>query len=186
MSAGKVILLAVMAVATMATPISASAAEWTHEGEPLEEKASVELTGNMGFTITGIASYECITHMSATLEPGSTGTITKFETTATTCKGSGALANCKAIGTHVLGLSWSKHAQLGPSLLNLTDVTYTITYEKTPQCPIADATRYVGSIIGVPDGTVTVRTLSLSGTGTDGSEYFGTLSVLPEATFGFE
>lgn len=96
--AKKTLLLAMVAIAAVfAVPAGASAAEWTKEGKPLTEAETIELDGTMRIAPSPTTWFQCEVHATATLKPGSEGTMTTMTTPdLSACSGGGGYSQCHA------------------------------------------------------------------------------------------
>lgn len=184
MSIKKMLLLASMALAAIAFAAPATAsAEWTHEGEPIGDKANISLSGTVGFAGAGGAAFECVVHSSVTLEPGTTGTVKSFQITTNTCKGTGPLENCVLANDTVIGLPWVVHTN--GTAMTITDVTITNHYvDNTPACPVHTTVLHFASATATPDSTSAMSSVTVSGTATSGAVAFGSFAVTPAGTYG--
>jgi hypothetical protein len=67
-----------LAVAAFGSPTWASAAQWTHEGEPLVENRQITLKGTVSF-LNALGSVDCTVHARALLTAGSdAGEVVEF------------------------------------------------------------------------------------------------------------
>ena len=93
----------ILALVLLALPASAAAAEFTHEGLPIEETTAVALTGtNFGFVTGDGSGINCPdVEVELDLLPGGVGEITTFDT-ATYCTviGVGLLTHMEPIDIH--------------------------------------------------------------------------------------
>lgn len=146
---------AVAALVAFAVPASASAAEWQFEGKPLEENATLTLSGFGAFS-TGPSGAHGNLHAHITLEPGSTGTVDAL--TVTNCKGTGGLAGLTCHGTSEK-LPWTIHCNPGGTA-TITSIQLKNTYTGTPI-----VTTLTGNIIVSGEGG-SLNHVSLAGEGT--------------------
>jgi hypothetical protein len=124
-------LVALLALA-LAGPAGAAAAEWQHEGAPLEEHTEIGLFGSQIFT-TSAGSMICENEATLTAEPGSTGRITNVRTTK--CMGlSGQMVGCTVVGTEQPAGAWPVH--VNPTDLTATKVTLRRTFNAG--CPVKE------------------------------------------------
>jgi hypothetical protein len=147
----KMLLVASMALAAIAfaAPASASALEWTDEGEPYAGEASDTLSGKLSFgnPAAGQSKFGCTVHAGVSGEGGSsTGTLTSFNVTTSTCAGEGAFATCKLKEDSTTGL---------PAVVHITGTnTLTITG------PIVIHNHYEGC--GITKSTLTISDATLT------------------------
>lgn len=126
---GLLSLAAMLAFALVGTA-GAAAAEWKHEGAPLEEHAEIGLFGSQVFS-TEAGAMICEVEATLTAEPGSSGAVTNFKTNK--CMGlSGSLAGCTVVGTEQPAGAWAVH--VNPADLTATNVTLLRTFNAG--CPV--------------------------------------------------
>lgn len=187
----KMMLLAtaVAAVLAFAIPASASAAEWTHNEEPLTENANVEFNGSASFLNAEGTGIACSTAFAkVTLEPGDMGTVTAFGAVAPTvnCPTTGLL---KTLGCQVKeggitpeGLPWT--IDVNANDFTITGVKITTDLEN---CILGSVT-IEGNVTATPDSTNPIHNVTLSGTlssSLGGSvSVGGTLDASPSGTYG--
>ena len=175
----KMLLLASMALAAMAVAIPAAAsaepALWTHEHKVLTSGTpSSPYEGFAKFEIPGVFSFGCEITVRLQAEPGTTGTVTEFKVTTTTCKGTGAAAACELGGDHPENLPWTVHTTTHD--LEITDVTILNTYKAG--CGLgAQTTLHFPKITAEIDNATTIHSVTLSGVATNTAVASGTLTI---------
>ena len=169
-------LLGALTALACALPASAAAAEWTHEGEPLEETAELGFSGPAKFT-TAIGSYECTIHVLVDLEPGSTGQVTAFEATTGTCEGTGSLAGCTLAEDGTSGLPWG--VQVTATTFDISGVSLRNVYGLG--CAVAETVLTAESVVATPDEAGAIGAVALSGAGKVNGVLSATISGQLEA-----
>jgi hypothetical protein len=132
MNFSKVLLFGCVAVLALALagPANAAAAEWTHEGAPLEEHVEIGLFGSEIF-ITEAGGMICEVDATLTTEGGESGQITNYETTK--CMGLfGELAGCTVATTEQPGGPWP--VDVTGNDLTVTEATLLRTFNEG--CPV--------------------------------------------------
>jgi hypothetical protein len=131
----KALLLAATAVAAlvaMAIPVSASAAVWLHEGEPLAEHTEFELSGGEVIEVGGSVLI-CEAHATITTEGGNTAQMTNFKITANSCAGLvGPLKGCEVTSAKATGLPWA----IDVNAADLTVTGWKVDYVFDEECPV--------------------------------------------------
>jgi hypothetical protein len=100
---------ALLVLAALAAPASASASEWLHEGKSLKEKVEFPLTGGEFLELSEGASGSLLCNSSATMttEGGSSALMTAYSIEKASCFGlSGELEGCTVTSAAAKGLSW--------------------------------------------------------------------------------
>lgn len=166
MSFRKVVLLAGVALATVAFSFPASASAtgtWTDEEEALKKNATIELVGTAS-VISETWSIECPLDVEGTLiAGGGAGTINRFEFTTSGCKLTGTLKECEVADheTHTLPASLE-------ATTNDIDITGAIqlTFFFDHKCAQGPTPIVIQSITALLDNPTTISSVSLSGQGT--------------------
>lgn len=154
----KLTLLAAMALAAiaLAVPASASALEWTHNGEAFEGTVEDTLSGTIAFgnPAPGQTKFGCLSHIGVEVEGGTdTGVISSFQRTTETCAGEGAFAGCSLVEDEVTGLP--------------ADIKIVGTNEATLENgSLVFHNRYNAGCL-IQSSTLTVTDLTMSGTNSD-------------------
>ena len=191
-----ILLFASMALASVvfAAPASAVTSELydVKDGKTVNNtEVEVHLTGQASFSTLG-SGIECTVHSTLKNTNGTTGDITKFEITTSTCHGFGSpFGNCVVNTDEVKNLPWLVHI-VGHDF-TITNVTIHGTLKNTPgkACAITENLLTFAEITGTPvvngEGGITAVKLSGAGTaktniGTFAVGAAGTLEVVGEVT----
>lgn len=97
---------AIASLAILAVPALASASVWKKEGETLSEFAEIKMTGIEIFEVGEGNAMLCEVEAVLTTSGGSTGKITKLNTTACP-EGFGTLATCSLASAKTKGTPWN-------------------------------------------------------------------------------
>jgi hypothetical protein len=117
-------LAALVVVAVLAGPASASASVWKKEGENLTEKTTFAMTGGEVIE-TGTSVLLCNTTATMTTEGGSTASITAYAIEKASCIGlAGAVAGCEVTSATPKTLPWSVTVNTSTLTAKATGVTY--------------------------------------------------------------
>jgi hypothetical protein len=170
-------LFALSIMTALALPAFASAAEWTREGEPLEEPQVIGLEGTYGH-FTAFGSFKCPVQGEATLLPGDQGEITELQVTGP-CQGS--VFNCKV--EPVLETPWQMEAQPSGNIF-ISEAKENWVF---PECIFAPPVE--GSIELTPNNSGAMSSLIISGTMEETVTGFpvppnGELKVTPAGIYG--
>jgi hypothetical protein len=155
----KMLLVASMALAAIAfsVPASASALDWTHEGGPFSGTRSDGLTGKLSFgnPALGQNKFGCIVHISLTANGGSTtGSITSFDHTTSTCTGEGSFAGCEVVDDQTTGLPEVVHTTATNSLTVTGPIIFHTVFDDN--CPIVKSTLTVSEFsMGINSSNLT-------------------------------
>jgi hypothetical protein len=182
-----ILMAAISAMAVMAVSASAASAatEWTDNGTVV--KNGVDLTeafeGTLQFAIPNVGTFGCETTVKATVKGPLTAEITEYNTTTSTCKGTGAFASC-TVTADISNTPWT--ITNGATTLAVTktggNIKVTNTYGGTG-CPLIGAPpREFASLTITPAGTNPITSLSISGISTEGNKAVISGSVTPEST----
>ncbi len=112
--------VAITAVAVLAVPASAAAAEWLHEGKPFKEHVDMKLGGGEFVEIGEAGAKDAMlcesSNLTISTEGGSTGQAS-YEVKPASCMGlAGRLEGCTATAVKTTGTPW-------PLTVNAADVT---------------------------------------------------------------
>ena len=176
---------ALVAMAVLALPASASAAVWKHEGKTLEKKAELSLTGGEFIEVSG-AVMLCESTATMTTEGGSTAKITAYDVKEATCVGlAGKLEGCEVTAATPTGLSWS----VAVNSVDLTAKEVAVDYTFNKACAIQKIETSFPKLTLTPEEPSAIRSFHFNQEGTakvDGKEaslaYSGLLQ-LPENEF---
>jgi hypothetical protein len=151
--------MSVAALIAFAIPATASAAEWTSNGEPTESHTLVKFTGHVQTTVFGAVGTTADTvHVELILKPGSTGTVTKFE--VTNCLGIiGYAGNTCHVTTQKM--PWVIHCNANGTI-SITNIH--ITHKYTGSNPPGDST-IVGGVTATADNNTAITRLHLASAG---------------------
>jgi hypothetical protein len=169
--------MSVAALVAFAVPATASAAEWTSNGAPLEGETAVKLIGHVETTVfLSIGTTAGTVHMEMRLKPGSTGTVTNFE--VTNCVGTIAIAGIPCHAT-TQNTPWMIHCNGGASgSISITGIHS--TYQFTGANPPGNWT-VVGGVTATPDNRAAITSVVLSSAGATANglpaKVLGTLNV---------
>lgn len=183
-------LAAVAAVAALAIPASASAAEWLREGKPFAEAVEMKLTGGEVVELGEPGEKDvmlCESNLTITTEGGSTGQA-NYSVAPASCMGlAGRLAECTATAISPTGTPWAL-------TVNATDLTakgVKVDYSLNAGCPIKTIEISIPELTVVPfeePSSIRLFEWSTEVTGKVNGEsaavgYFGS-SSFPEAEVG--
>ena len=189
----RAVLIAVTALmaAALSGPASASAAEWTHEAEPLAENADATFEGQL--TFTGKAFWiSCWTTVGTTLEPGGAGTVDMFyfQFPWGNCTGGGLLlAGCSPSSTvmEAQELPWA----FTPKSSSEIELSGTRFDNNWVSCTLGSFNpTFEGDLVAFPDSSENISSISFNGeesgvlTSSGGGEV--TASGTLQASFGAE
>lgn len=129
-------LAALAAVAALAIPASASAAQWLHEGSAFKEKVEMPLTGGEFLEIGEGAEKDVMlcesSNLTISTEGGSTGQAS-YAVEPASCMGlAGRLAGCTATAVKVTGTPWA----LAVNATNVTAEGVGVNYTLNAGCTI--------------------------------------------------
>jgi hypothetical protein len=183
------VLAAMAAIAMFAIPSLASAA-WTDATAEVEANAAVSFAGKASF-VGELGGISCTSSTaSATLTPGTTGDVTAFGATPSSCKGSGGLAFCTVVSVTSTNLPWTAHTN--GSTIAITGVHIDNTYSGA-FCPYHEITLQ-GEVTATPDNLHAATKGTVGGSlkaynNTTGAfiqnvTASGELSVTPSGTYG--
>ncbi len=172
--------VAVLAVClATVTATVASGAVWKHNHSNLASQVPIDATGGEVFE-TGSGSMACEVLATIAAQPGSTGSITKWE--VKNCSGaSGSLAGCQVAATQPKGLPWTLHIDQTP---DITVPNMRIRRTFNSPCAVSEVDKTV---------TMTMRPIPLTTAtdfefeGTNGTyKSFGSLTIDPpnKGTYG--
>jgi hypothetical protein len=184
----KILLLGCAAAAALAlaAPAPASAAEWQHEGAPLEEHAEAALGGSEIF-VTAAGGMICEVDATLTIVLSDTAQIANYA--ATKCLGLfGELAGCTVVAAEQTEGPWA--AYLTAADLDVGAVTLTRTLD--PECPVKKIESHIPELTMTPIEPEAITELEYFGSGEasiDGGpvgeyESFGSFFVNPAGTYG--
>lgn len=175
---------AVVAVAALAVPVSASGAVWLHKGNALEKNAEFNVSGGEVIEVGGAAML-CESVATVLAEKGSTGKITKYEIAPKSCVGlAGNLAGCEVTEAKSTGLPWVLHVNAE----DLTATGWKVDYSFNAGCAVKEIeTSFPELTLRPEEDPKAFNLFEFNATGTakvDGKEaelgYFGSLSLTEE------
>jgi hypothetical protein len=186
MKFSKVALLAaagaLVALAILAAPGSASAAVWLKEGQPLKQKVELSLSGGEVIEVGGGAML-CNNTATMTTEGGSTAQITAYNISKASCLGfAGTLEGCEVTAVTTQGVPWS----VTVNSVDLTAKQVGVTYSLNEACSIHKIEVSFANLTLTPEEPEAIRLFHFGQEGTgkvDGKEAALTFSgvlQLPE------
>ena len=195
MSIKKMLLVASMALAAVAfaAPGMASAAEWTHEGEPLAEEVTVQFEGTAKFEDQEGNGVECTdAYADVDLEPGSTGKVTSFgPTNVSNCHVLGSLGSvCSLEEVTSLALPWEVDVNAANFTITGVHIINHMSGGFFCEVAIGSAKEITlsGNVTATPDNTAAISSITLSGSlssSLGGSVVVsGTMQGTPAGTYG--
>jgi hypothetical protein len=186
MKVRKLFLLMAVAVAVLAVPASASAAEFLHEGKPFKEHVEMKLTGGEVIE-TGGGVMLCESNLTITTEGGSSG-VASYEVKPASCTGlAGNLEGCTVSEAKSTGTPWT----VDVNAADLTATGFKVDYTFAKGCPVGTIEVSFPELTLVPfeeASSINLFEWSTEGPGkVDGKAaeigYFGSASF-PEEEFG--
>lgn len=184
----KIMLLGMIVAAFGAIGASAASASWTMEGEEIAENEVMHLTGTMGFTAPGVGGISCSVTANLEMTAGtSTGHVTDFTVNAASCKGSGALAGCELESATTFSEPWTASSASGTTV-GINGFHLKNKYKANGKCPVAETTIVdtgaADEVIGTPNNTSAISSLTMSGQASGGLVISGTLAPTEAGTWG--
>ncbi len=163
MNVKKMLLLASMALASMAFALPATASAFELEGEGEIPHTEIALTGTIETDSLG-RGIKCTVHATLTTEgPAATTFITKFEITTNTCAGFGDTYNGCTVGAdQVTNLPWG--VDIDATALTFKKLTYDMTLGNCGTMKTYDVTTTV--VTATADNKNEIHSFALSGTAT--------------------
>jgi hypothetical protein len=168
----KILLLASMALATVALagPANASAAKWLHEGKPVEEKVdkTVKLTGTLTFIVEPGTSVKCQAHPIQTITGPNNSEFTSYGITTESCIASGTYQGCKMTEDHKPGPGGSPLDPVNATTFIVTNFMLTGKFKCGSELleeELAFSFSF-GEVIATPDVPKAMKSLELLGEGT--------------------
>lgn len=176
---------ALVAVAALALPASATTSVWLYEGEPLEEHAELSLTGGELFEVSESVML-CEASATMTTEGGSTAQVTAYDVNEASCVGlAGKLEGCEVTSATPKGLPWG----VAVNTADLTASEVKVDYSFDKACGIGKIEASFPELTLTPEEPSAIRLFHFNQKGTakvDGKEASfnngGSLS-LPEEDF---
>jgi hypothetical protein len=170
---------ALVAVAAMVVPASASASVWLKEGQPLKEKVELALTGGEVIEVGGAAML-CNTTATMTTEGGSSAQITAYGIDKASCMGfAGNLEGCIVTAATPKSVPWS----VTVNSVDLTAKEVGVTYSFNEACAVHKIETSFANLTLTPEEPGAIRFFHFNQEGTakvDGKEAALTFSGLLE------
>ncbi len=125
------LLTVAAAVAALAVPASASAAEWLHEGKPFKEQVEMKLAGGEFIEIGEAGEKDVMlcesSNLTISTEGGSTGQAS-YEVKPASCFGlAGRLEGCTATAVKTTGTPWALTVNAADVTAEGVGVNYTLS-----------------------------------------------------------
>lgn len=180
------LVAALVAVAALAGPVSASASVWLHNGEPLNERLELPLTGGELIEV-GTAAFLCHAAATLTTEGGSTAEIAAYDVEIGSCVGlGGQFEGCEVTSAAARNLPW----EVTVNSVDLTAREASVAYSFGEACPIHELETDFPELTLTPEEPAAIRLFHYRQKGTgevDGEEAAltdGGALEPPEADFG--